>query len=289
MSTVLWLSGQPVEEQRVPASRRRRMIAARCRVTGEPKSLVAPLVGRDGSHGLDNCTAEQRRFRAELALFLLNPAAEVWSVLTHPVAAQQVWSAWTAVDRFLPYPETLVITTNFPDVLRRALIGSADNPTAGLPGLRCDPAAPVFVHLPTGATLRVHSPAASSLTAQPSLWGRAATGQTFHPLTLHERRILKYLPSMTSDAERLLAALLIRLPLIDEHCRTQPISRFRDAGSQFLWGRGRSWRFRWDGPAAAYEIADVLTDPLLGLADTMAVLRPGSPPVVRHGSAELIL
>lgn len=111
------------------------------------------------------------------------------------------------------------------------------------------------------------------------------------------------LPTMAIDAERLLAALLIRLPMADpsgiwtlsqRHLgpawRGKPSDRDpHDANGAFLWGHDRSWHFRWDGPASAVDIAAALTDTLVGLADATAVFQRWRPLAVRLGTASLTL
>jgi hypothetical protein len=212
IGTVLWLSGQPTEEQRVPASLRRRAIAARCRLTGEPKADVAPLVGRDDSHSLDDCTHQQRRFRAQLALYLLNTAQD-WSYHLGYLDVDRMCLAWHALEKFLPYPEALVVTTNSPDELRQVLTDGRTNAAGGMPGLRyTDTDLPSFLHVPTGAILVVHTPYTPLHPSQ-----LPAPGKDLGQLSLspREREALAMLPNMTEDAEQLLAALLIRLPLTD--------------------------------------------------------------------------
>lgn len=281
----------------MPVSTRRRLIAARCRLTGELKAAVAPLIGRDGSHGLDDCTDEQRRFRAQLALFLLNAApVEGWDAHKRRVAAQRVWSAWAAFERFLPYPDTLVVTTVSPGALRRALTGRSNNAEEGMPGLRYDHTdPPSFIHIPTKATLRVHVPPRPLLVPNTLLRGEAANGQGL-AITPREQRLLDSLPRITVEAEQLLAALLVRLPLADpdgiwtlsKHHLLEAADSPED-NSHFLIGDGPSWHYRWNGPIQAFDIAAALTDTVTGLADAAAVLRPGQPLTVSYGAAKLNL
>ena len=280
----------------MPASTRRRLIAARCRLTGEFKAAVAPLIGRDGSHGLDDCTDEQRRFRTQLALFLLNAApAEGWNSHERHVAAQRVWSAWAALERFLPYRDTLVVTTSSPGALRRALIGRTSNADEGMPGLRYDHTdPPSFVHIPTKATLRVHVLPKPLPTPGMPLCG-ASNGQSL-AITSREQRLLDTLPPITVDAEQLLAALLVRLPLADpdgiwtlSKNHLPQAAESPDANSHFLIGDGASWHYRWNGSIRAFDIAAALTDTVTGLADATAVLRPGHPLTVSYRAAKLNL
>lgn len=81
---------------------------------------------------------------------------------TQLVVAQQVWTAWTVLARFLPYPDALVITTSAPDALAQVLVGGTDDPAHGLPGLRYEKSAgapaSTFLHMPTGAMLCLQCP-----------------------------------------------------------------------------------------------------------------------------------
>jgi hypothetical protein len=105
------------------------------------------------------------------------------------------------------------------------------------------------------------------------------------------------LPSITADAEQLLAALLIRLPLADPD-RIWTLSkghldstwdRYADPDSHFLSGTDSWWHFRWGGPIGAFDIAAALTDTRTGLAGATTLLRPGYPLTVRYRTASLAL
>jgi hypothetical protein len=288
----------------VPASHRRRAIAARCRLTGERKADVAPLIGRDDSHGLDECTDAQRRFRAQLALFLLNVApASGWNTRKRFMATRRVWLAWAVLERFLPYPETLVVRTTSPEALRRALTSDRTDPVEGMPGLRynhTDP--PCFIHLPTQATLRIDT-SRTSVPAPDTPPRGKAPGVRF-AITRREQQLLDALLQMTVDAERLLGALLVRLPLADpdgiwtlskghlQNTAHEPdnlAANSPDINSHFLIGEGSSWHFRWDGPIGSFDIAAALTDTRTGLVEATAVLRPGHLLTVSYRAARLKL
>lgn len=105
-----------------------------------------------------------------------------------------------------------------------------------------------------------------------------------------------YLPSIAVDAEQLLAALLVRLPLADpdgiwtlskNHLGQAADSP--DTNSHFLMGDGPSWHYRWNGSIQAFDIAAALTDTVTGLADATTVLRPGQSLTVSYGAAKLNL
>jgi hypothetical protein len=88
-----------------------------------------------------------------------------------------------------------------------------------MPGLRYvhtkPPSTQVFVYIPTGATLHVQARATPPPIPDTPLLSGASGGQGFLVVTPDERRLLDALPPIALDAEQLLAALLIRLPLAD--------------------------------------------------------------------------
>lgn len=262
---------------------------------------MAPLIGRSGAHGLDDCTDEQRRFRAQLALFLFNATSTAtWSHPQRHETIQHVRPAWAALNRFWPSPDTLVVTTTSPDALRRALVGEHANGTArGMPGLRYDHTnPPSFIHIPTGTTLRVQ------ISTPNSPLHKKKSGGKNHTIISREQQLLNALPQITEDTEQPLAALLIRLPLADpdgiwtlskghlnhtERKITNLSTSPPEIDSYFLIERGSSLHFRWNRPIQAFDIAAALTDTLTGLAGATAVLRLGHPLTVSYGTAKLNL
>lgn len=198
----------------MPASRRRKAIVARCSVTGEPKSAVARLIGRDNTHGLDDCTDAQLRLRTYLALYLLNASTSRNGTWPRE-QDRRVWRIWSVLHRLWPYPDMLVVTTSDLAEMRAALVG--ERPGDGLPGLRHAHSSmsdsELFVHIPSGAMLRLQQEGTRRGTIPPPRV--ALRDLDLPPLTLHEEHRLHELPVPGPDASRLLAGLLVRLPLAD--------------------------------------------------------------------------
>lgn len=208
----------------MPKSIRRSLRDVRRSYTGEDKIAAKAGLGRHRSLGLDQCSPEQRRFRALLALHLFN----TYRSMPEDV---DIYSAHT----FLSY--TMIASPRYdcmvfivPGAVRNAfgrLIGHPSDLQLGMPGLRlvaCDWHHTFYaIHLPTGA--RVVFAARSDFepqraVSQPSgnLAERLHTGSfpfSDVPLSPGEQAALGRIPTMTAEIETLLAALVVRLSVGD--------------------------------------------------------------------------
>ncbi|WP_141754171.1 hypothetical protein [Streptomyces subrutilus] len=196
----------------MPHSLHRALATERSAYTGETPSAAAPGTTRDGQLGLDHCSRPQRRLRALLAIAVLNCG---------PDAA---WLAETSLHELSVY--TFALSPRYDDLI--VISNAAENignrllPSHGkreglcLPGMRLveyTGESMHLLHLPSGArmtTTRNRNGLSQRSPVNGDWWWH-----TDKPLTDRERNALAALPSLTPDAEVLLASLLVRFCLQD--------------------------------------------------------------------------
>lgn len=297
------------------ASTRRRTAARRATFTGEANAQAA-LAVRGDSHGLDDCSPEQRRFRAVLALLLLNgrdDGRREDSYLDARYPGRHYFAAW-GMSRLRSYTITysaqyneLVLISDIHAHLTAPLC-PRPNPEqlVGLPGLRPldrDPAGKWyrFTHVPTGGILRLQG------IGRPLHWGPSPEAAHYWDKMdqlseLHDTETLaaQLIAPMHPDAEQLLAALTARLTLEDPDeawavggltwdTLRRPDLGSRDDTHNYLWGHDSTWKLRWGGPGSvpAADVGIALTHPFIGLRGaTMQTADDGST-TVRFGAASL--
>ncbi|MFI7287493.1 hypothetical protein ACIBRY_12750 [Streptomyces anulatus] len=253
--------------------------------TGE--SLAAAMAGiKDrGDLGLDSSSPQQQEFRALLALALLNkgrivPAGMAWECST--------FSAYDPV--ISPRDNELIVTAaRAPDNITAWILPtrSSGGPVR-VPGLRLEsvPVAEhetyVMRHMPTGARLVVTSSPTGEV---PPTTERGIPGRDYltldDELTPREVEALSLIPTMASDAGRLLAGLVSRYTLEDPAGQWatswdwDPLERpgdrreerlpLREGVQRRLWGAGNSWELQWSGYPYPEDLAFALTHPVVGV------------------------
>lgn len=256
---------------------------------GEDKSTAERGVGRHDL-GLDRCTPVQQRFRALLALHLLNTnAAE---------APRRIYSASSLLLYDLTvsprYDELLFI---IPPATRNAL-GRLMAPLgfleSGMPGLRMvgahDNVAYHILHLPTGARMTLAGgsdfPSPAEIRHRGPDAGRSPSMSDYPgpdvPLDPVESAALAAIPAMAPGIQVLLAALVSRLAACDPRRRwamgqwwQDPLKRPTLAGyrydeSMYLWGSGTDWELRWCKHPRPTDVVACLTDPRAGVPGVTA-------------------
>lgn len=278
--------------------------------TQEPKWLAARHIARDGSHGLDVCTPQQRALRFFLGMLFLNQGEKI--------AARQGDLAVCASCEILretivisPWHNELVLLSNIhrhliQKILPRGYAGSV----SGIPGLRCYEADEYgrwyrFVHLPTGGFLRLQgTEKAKDAYIAPTAagdgydWSRRwnTTGAS-EPLTPGETKIAAAMPPVDPDLQTLIAGILVRLT--SQHPDSawamgsllwDPLQRVRSGAfprlRRTLWKTNGRWNLAFNGPIPAEDIASALTDPGIGIPGAY-VSDSSGPTTVTLGSATL--
>ncbi|MEW2253054.1 hypothetical protein AB0907_37740 [Streptomyces sp. NPDC006975] len=280
----------------MPNSLRRRTAALRRRYTGELSEASGRAVrpSRTGL-GLDDCSPQQQRLRALLALGWFN---------TDPHTPAGNWCAHGVFSYTLvpsPRHDSLVLYTNSAwGVVCWLVPGEGDWP-ARIPGLRFESGDGYtwrLRHLPTGSTLIVteeHDPGeAENGYEPPSRIRRLSVGMTDAEYTALEK-----VPDMSPAATRLLGALAMRVSLRDPSETwavggwfSDPLDRTPGRSVAYLErrlnGAGDEWELAWTGYPFPDDLAAALTHPTAGLPDTSGLrIRDGW--ALRHGSATLRL
>jgi len=300
-------------------SRRRAFGARRSSFTEEPHALAARAIPRTTSSftpeslGFDECTDEQRRFRAFLAVFLLNSPSIPPRLLLDDKAQPILTSG---VSRLLYSPillsaqySDISVLTNMGDHLLQCVTDASDS-THGVPGLRPvgiegDNEALLLRHLPTGAYLRfryfdyANPRQRTPPWFYPTHWSgmrRSSAIGTYESITLNA------VPTIDDDAAALLAGLVARMS-----CQSRgegwAVSRLlhdslgnRDHynGSYsftHLWGSGNNWVMRWSGYGAvpAADVARALTHKSVGINGATAKTVTADVKEVRFRNATLRL
>ena len=299
----------------MPASVRRRTIIERCRYTGERHSQAAPAV-RGSDHGLDRCTPSQQRFRANLALLLLNSGAQVVDAdpyLDALIPGRPFLADW-GVGRLLSYTMTLsawrdelVIVSEMHDHLMAPMRPRADRRGPnGIPGLRPLDRHPDdhwfrWKHLPTGAILRFQG-------VGPILqWGKGPEGEYLWSTALRTTQLdetealaANCVPRMHHDAETLLAALVVRLTSADPDGQWAVHSlvwsrykKYASTGSTgiHLWGKDTDWTLSWGGQCCVptEHLGHALAGSPIGLSGATFDTASDGVTTVRYGAARLVL
>ena len=269
--------------------------ARRSAYTGEPLSRATSAVGDRDGHGLDFCSSGQRKFRALLALLACNTDGE------RALASWQL--DWSVAGKLAYSPEqhALVVLTPIPHLLASAVLVHTDAVRhQGLPGLRPLNAHPDGLwfrlrHVPTRTLLRIEA-AASDGPVHPQVpiaWEIASRSWEMLP---EEELALRTVPPMHSDAEQLLAGVLVRLGTDDPggrwHVGATLARAHQRSGTtplRSLWGRGRHWQLVCRDRATITGIAAALTGPDIGLAGAVLLERTRAGALVGHREATLRL
>lgn len=243
-------------------------------------SLWRHLLAVLSSAADDPGTPAQRQLRLRLVYHLLGVGARPGGT---PTEARGLSELWALLDVVLPYRDALVIGSPAPDALAHALTGpgAGAGTSAGMPGLRADPAVPgALLHLPSGAGLVVQH--TDDDPRRPS----APPGRRPRPdlLTAEERRVLATYPPASDDAADLLTAFVVRLPLSEnKHLTRHAVS------TRLLWGHGDNWHVHWPGPITDWDVGAVITDVSTGNPRITARYHPRRPTTLHHGAARLTL
>ncbi|MBR7825787.1 hypothetical protein KDK95_05665 [Actinospica sp. MGRD01-02] len=269
-------------------SNRRAYADLRSSFTGESRVAARAGTARDGSPGLDHCTARQRRLRAILALGLFND--HDWAF------AEYGWGC-PSVTRynvtFSPRYDALVIISNTPVNVASRMVAARPG-SLRVPGLRYDPAKEFSSE--TRHVIDVESGAELIVTERPSgrqkplpagspapRRSRLESHGLAHALTAAEQEALAAIPAMTDEIETLLAGLAVRLNARDPLGRWamgywfwDPLERPVRDSSMFrverrLHGEESVWELRWSSYPYVRDVAAMLTHPVIGVAGCGAV------------------
>lgn len=268
----------------MPKTGRDAKAAIRARYLREHPDAAAGGIGRS-SLGLDEATQGQFHLRALLALGILNCGRiegppGYWGLLSRlPDYTVTFSPRWNRLIVIFPGEDDPFKMVDY-------LVPGSHGPF-GIPGLRIHEQSlsrrtTVCRHLPTGAILEITSLKVPQAIADSA---KAPTPQA-PGLTRREVRALSELPPMTRDAQRLLAAIAVRLRSCDAQGRWAVGDKYYEPGGPFpissliedlrapwggqrrLWGSGDFWKLTWDPfqhrPSPA-EIAAAFTDPVIGL------------------------
>jgi hypothetical protein len=289
----------------VPHSVRRRMISQRRKFTGETTEQAAPGVqGR--SHGLDECSREQRRFRAVLAVLMLNEHTD-HNLGQDTVARCIASSVLRQTIHLSARSDELVVLSDIPHhLIQKVLPRDVASTVHGIPGLRCLDADPEgrwyrFLHVGTGGMFRLQyagpTPEEYCFRPEPD-WPDSWNPVVPAPaLTENEAHVLAQIPAMHEDLETLLAGLVVRLSCKDPDDRWalgeldwDPLRRRRPKAvtyRRYLWGSGTDWILHYNGPIPADDIAAALTDAHIGIAGARIAGRQDGLVRVERGRASL--
>lgn len=289
----------------MPESPRRPLRDIRRSYTGEDKIAAKAGLGRR-CLGLDRCTPEQRRFRAQLALHVFNGYG------TEVVSREAVYRA----PDFLSY--TMIASPRYDEmafIFRTAPRNAFGRLIAdsscdfGMPGLRllASDGFRTFhaVHHPTGARA-VFAVRSDFETAD--LVARSMDTSVEHdlferfprahiPLSAEEDAALNRIPPMTEEIEILLAALIARISAEDPS-RTwavgnwwgDPLRRPKPPGYGLesklsLWGADHAWTLRWNRYPYPSDLISCLAAPEIGVTGAQAVEDGGGWAIKLGGSS----
>ncbi|GIG67347.1 hypothetical protein [Phytomonospora endophytica] len=286
----------------MPRSTRTRLAKQRSARSRENYSTARFSVGCRNNIGLDDCTPAQLALRYLLAAFIFDTAPVGTGGHSLSPSTLTCYSI-TPSARF----DELVLVTDAPDNVTGYLVPT-DPEFIGIPGLRIvhiEQSDYHMLHLPSGALMRV--------TRRSTVKGRKLPPQGLrdtergwwtpqHPLSAAEEQAMAAhrLPSL--DAQTLLAALITRWNFRDPH-QTWAASWFYDPfdrpgdhqhrawGGPYrrLKGAGDDWHLEWNQCPAHPDIAAMLTDPIVGLSDTIATVHNSHHIELSYKSAKLSL
>ncbi|MFE6338845.1 hypothetical protein ACFVOK_37475 [Streptomyces sp. NPDC057798] len=279
----------------MPHSHHRIWAAERSQFTGERNAAAALGITRSGDLGLDSPDPAQRRLRATLALAVLNCGKNAaWLYETYLYEL----SLYTFV--VSPRQDELVLISHAArNLAHRLLPGAHKDEVLCLPGMRLldDPDdAYRLIHLPTGG--RLTTTTRSNGTGGGQSYPDGSWKRADEPITPREAELLGALPSMTPDAEVLLAALTSRLWLRDPHglweigCWFNPPSRrsrqtTRSRGhARRLDGSGDHWELAWTSYPYPEDLVAALCHPRAGLRGVQ-VASEGEVTHLLYGTARL--
>ncbi|WP_211768351.1 hypothetical protein [Kutzneria sp. CA-103260] len=236
-----------------------------------------------GLDGIDRPSAGQRRFRAFLAILLLNDGArahraEACDEFVADVHRAVAWwdlSDWERHDfSFVPQRDELIVLSDQPRHLAEAMSVRLAGPRpSGIPGLQLLDAHPDgawfrFWHPPTRGLAQARStrlPTVRPDVTATRLPGAEHTLPAAPQLADVERRALQVMSRTHPDVQHLLAAVLARLACSGRTGLTAAERSVRRWYS--LWGTGLRWTLRGGSEVAAAELAAALTAPMTGLAE----------------------
>ncbi|MGW4248288.1 hypothetical protein [Nocardia sp. NPDC004722] len=284
--------------------------------TDEPKWFAERAirnVDRGGSEknydlGFDRCPAAQRRFRAIMALFLLNtdePPLDVVESPAHKLVRRQSISRLLCYTMtFSPQYDEFMILSDMPDHIIQSV---------RMPGLRRNCVGDnqdslLLTHAPTGAHVRFvpweqfHPSHRRDLKVYPLHFNDLPAEAS---LTEKEQAALDAVPEMHPDSERLLAGLVARLWASSQRegwtvsgLTWDALGRMFESPSagpdfhfRYLWGSGTEWILRWGGLASvpAADVAQALTHRNIGIEGAHVVHHGSNRSEVRLGDAALVL
>ncbi|MFI0789583.1 hypothetical protein ACH4Q6_28745 [Streptomyces lydicus] len=279
----------------MPESQRKMAARIRSLYTGERFAAAKAGIARDNSPGLDACLSQQRELRALLALGLLNRGLDYSTPAGWHMATLSAYTI-TASPRF----ERMVLITDVPHNVVGWLL-PAPNGAGGLPGLRVEEhrgyGTYVMRHVPTNAQLVVtNNPSGTPTGSRSESYVDFFTVDT--PLTPSEREQLARVPSMTENAQRLLAGVFCRISARDPHGGWaignwfyDPLRRpgwldsdRRPGRDRKLHGADDSWDLEWDPYPYPDDLAAAMTDPVLGVPGARAISAVGELTITLGGA-----
>lgn len=277
----------------------RRAKHLRASYTWEPKRFAGRNIDRNGSHGLDTCTPQQRALRFFLGMLFLNQGDQIavgqrelaTCGSTEILRQDIVISPW--------HNELALLTDIHHHFVQKILPWDTIGSVSGIPGLRRYDADEHgqwyrFLHLPTGGLLRLQglqkskhhymAPIADKDGYRwPSNWGAS---NVHVPLSPGEARIARAMPAADEDLQTLIAGIVVRLTSQHPHgawalgsLLWDPLHRGRAMSfprlRRTLWRTKDQWHLAFNGPVPAEDIASALTDPGIGIpgADTSGSAR----------------
>lgn len=294
---------------------RRKVAANRAKYTKEPRRIAEEAASHKGPELDWWREPEQGRFRAIVALFLLN-TLEVPEELRlddeghRAVACSGVSRLLSSPIEISPHPDGLSILTDSQDHLVQS-IAPTTRGGCGLPGLRAvevegEGESLLLRHLPTNGKLRLRYFCAGNPRRRkppwfyPTNWNGVARQPVIDP---DERAALETIPPMHEDAVSLLAGLVARLSCWSEQERwavgylvhDDLPGRDWDGGGTcsfvHLWGGDTEWVLRWGGHGSVppADVARALTHEFIGITGATHVVKRSDRAEVHLGRARLIL
>lgn len=256
--------------------------------SGSAARVVIRRADRHGTHSLDSHTADQRRFRAFLALMLLNDsvraraagADDVLVTDNHRAVAGWDLGQWERdYYAFASQQDELIVLSDVPRRFADVISVRLDGPRPrGIPGIRLLTRHPDgmwfrFWHPPTQGLLQTRSttlPMVRPYTTATRLPQARRTLPAPPRLADAEVLALRVMSRMYPDVQHLLAGLLARLSCGDQAGVATAVSGSSSTWGSVrlwysLWGKGAHWTLRGGSELAAAGLAAVLTDPMVGM------------------------
>ncbi|MGI5164760.1 hypothetical protein ACQEU3_10440 [Spirillospora sp. CA-253888] len=280
----------------MPADRRS-SVQLRIESLGEHRESARAGMARDGSHGIDHCTPEQRRLRALLALAIFNTHG---TDTTYPPAYWGLSRLNAYSITVSPRYDRLVLVSDVPHNVVSYLL-----PRQGsyhcLPGLRLKerrgPDTYITCHVPTGAELIVTGEREGRWPRVGNLRSSTEFQPLSQPLSGRERCWLDEIPEISEAAELLIAGLVCRVAARFGHDWAlgnwfyDPLNRpkslmegKRESEERHLWGTGSQWLLEWHRFPFEEDVATALAQSPVGVAEAIQVRSAANTVVFLEGA-----